>query len=1023
LLILPSAAQIVYLGSFGIRLRPNDSTAPIMADAAINHVTIPRFDLGPWNWTFNATHYMPSAKDLALAGPRMFMKLGSFFVVPEAVDNIFGGARLGNRIIPEATGAGIVDAITTAAAIAGADTREAIQTGTQLLVGVDQQSSGATSRFTMEGVRSLGNVFSYATSKWALGCILVAVILNRTYVYASTRRNLTLPWKIRLLLRSVPILLLILQCRAMLQSLQCQSSPDFGLLRWGNASKTSTLMFTQNGGFLHELSSTLLFGASDEASCLAVRMIAPEYDEQLAKASPEGEMPPAELKGSLSLLWPTFKLFCFSQFIETISCAVQGRHVAAETGMSLFEHSLAFAEAEGQIGNQLGFGAFGHTRNAWSNTNSTAEATKIAITRSMIMKKVNTTPEVLLVGLISSMNHLTSHVLAIFNMQAQLRLLNTGFWGLTFMSAIVWSIWSFSMDDLENQSLLRFPTVSIVGFIPHVLIFFGILGCAIIYGAALILSALVPPPTEYATMPDEQVAPRYRSRFFHRLWAAHQNMQANVPLSNIRITQHMDFYTALLRTGFAIMTMASEAVYLNESRGLSVKQRTWLEEERIQEIESIGAQWLGPTFKLHDPDSSFTDGLNGYVGLVAADQTMDGQKKVTSGYAREMTAKKNPKPGSGRDRPGVGINGVGAAERSGRWIMALEFFLSINRLLLTWWASLALKFLAAAGFQRQPRILLWLVRVPKTSQADTPTPVDNEPQPSEFWVVDSNGEMARPKDDRVDVEQETRKRMRSFQSTWSEGDEKQLDLNLYKWWLGGGWWGADDNSGSYAVDENTLDDDTTSVVSFSTTGDEQDWESESENDDGRTTPTQSLPQYSREGTPFLDTPLDMAGLAELLHPKTPEQRAEAQTLAVHLANDGIVTRSRYRNLLQHERAKVLTSSRHRPDNFVPSSPSGKLNSEEEAQLLEHLIISRRNFRAAASSSLANETSWDKGASGMGEGGPQCVVCQCSPRSIIVWPCRCLSLCDDCRVTLAMNNFDKCVCCRRDVASFSRIFVP
>ena len=65
-------------------------------------------------------------------------------------------------------------------------------------------------------------------------------------------------------------------------------------------------------------------------------------------------------------------------------------------------------------------------------------------------------------------------------------------------------------------------------------------------------------------------------------------MQANVPLSGIRITLHMDFYTALLRTGFAIMTMASEAVYLNESRGVSIKQRTWLEEDRLREIEAVG---------------------------------------------------------------------------------------------------------------------------------------------------------------------------------------------------------------------------------------------------------------------------------------------------------------------------------------------------------------------------------------------------------------------------------------------------
>jgi hypothetical protein len=232
---------------------------------------------------------------------------------------------------------------------------------------------------------------------------------------------------------------------------------------------------------------------------------------------------------------------------------------------------------------------------------------------------------------------------------------------------------------------------------------------------------------------------------------------------------------------------------------------------------------------------------------------------------------------------------------------------------------------------------------------------------------------------------------------------------------------VDDESGNFNPDQKDLDEDNTSVVSFSTkTEDEQEWESDVENDDGRRTPTQEYPDFSRESTPFFDTPLDSADLAQLLHPKTPGQRAEAQALAAHLASENIVTRSRYRNIVQREKAKVLTSTRQRPANFVASS--GKLTLEEEAQILEHLIISRRSFQNATSST-DQPTSWAKGASGMGEGGPQCVVCQSSPRSIIVWPCRCLSLCDDCRVTLAMNNFDKCVCCRRDVASFSRIFVP
>ena len=977
-----------------------------------------RFDIPSWatNWTsVNVTQYVPSAKDLALAGPRMFMRLGSFLAVPEAVDNIFG-VRIGQRIIPEATGAGILDAA-TAAATTGGVVREVARAGSEILVDVDPHADGIASRFSIEGARSLGSVFSYATSKWAVCCIAMAIVLNRTYIYASTRRNLTLPWKVRLSLRLVPIVLIVAQSRWLLQSIQCQTSPDFSMLRWGNASKSSELMFTQNGGLLHTISTQLLFGASDADSCIAVQMIPPYYDEEVAKASPDEKMPPPELTGSLSLLWPLFKTFSFSQLVETISCAVQGRQVAAETGMTLFEHSLAFAEADAAIGQQLGWGSFGGTRIAHTVSNSTGDGTQIAITRSMIMRRVNTTPEVLLVGFLSAMNHLTSHILAIFNLQGRMRLLNTGFWGLAFMSIIVWSISNFSIDDIPNQSLLRFPTVCIVGFIPHVLVLCGIIACSIIYGAALVLSALSPPDTRDGSSSFDY-ALQEQASLIQRLKMAHQNMQANVPLSSIRITMHMDFYTALLRTGFSVMTMASEAVYLNESRAVGVKQRTWLEDERLREIETAGAQWLGPSFRAHDPDSAFSDGLSNGVGLVAAkDQPMALLNKTSSGYAKEMTAQKVTKL-SGHDR--ALRDGVGATERSGRWIMALDFFVGINRLILSWWASLALKFLAKIGFQTRPRFLLWLVRRPKNGTSEPTTEGNSTPDSLNFWLLSNDGELTLPKDDHVDVEAEMRRRLQSDQPDWDAAEEKKLDANLYGWWLSGGWWGSDDASGTFAPKQTDVDEDTTSVISLSTAASEMDWETD-DSDDGRKTPTQRSPQLSRESTPFNDTPLDPADLAELLHPKTAEQRAEAQTLAAHLTSQNILTRSRFRNQIQRDRAKVLTSTSLRPPNFVPSQP-GKLTPEEEAQILEHLIVTRRGLQPATTAQNKS-ASWAEGASGMGEGGPQCVVCQSSPRSIIVWPCRCLSLCDDCRVTLAMNNFDKCVCCRRDVASFSRIFVP
>ena len=301
------------------------------------------------------------------------------------------------------------------------------------------------------------------------------------------------------------------------------------------------------------------------------------------------------------------------------------------------------------------------------------------------MRRVNTAPEVLLVGFLSAMNHLTSHVLAIFNLQGRLRLLNTGLWGLAFMAVLMRSILTFSIDDISNQSLLRFPTVCIIGFIPHVLVLCGIIACSTIYLAALGLVSLAIPsngPLSETSLPE---TPTSRSTFMSRLLAAHHNMQANVPLSSIRITMHMDFYTALLRAGFSVMTMASEAVYLNESRGVNVKQRTWLEDERLREIEqhieATGAQWLGPSFRAHGSDPEFSDGMAETIGLVAVkDQPIGLLQYSSSGYTREMTAKKVAKF-KGHDR--AIRDGVGATERSGRWIMALEFFLGINRLLLS----------------------------------------------------------------------------------------------------------------------------------------------------------------------------------------------------------------------------------------------------------------------------------------------------------------------------------------------------
>ena len=138
-------------------------------------------------------------------------------------------------------------------------------------------------------------------------------------------------------------------------------------------------------------------------------------------------------------------------------------------------------------------------------------------------------------------------------------------------------------------------------------------------------------------------------------------------------------------------------------------------------------------------------------------------------------------------------------------------------------------------------------------------------------MLNIDGELTLPKDDKVDVEAETRNRMKIEGKSWTDAEEENLDKKMYDWWLLGGWWGSDDSSGNYLPKGDELEDDATSVISVATTirDSENDWESDGENDDGRRTPTQRSPQFTRESSPVFDTPLNPADLAQLLYPKTP----------------------------------------------------------------------------------------------------------------------------------------------------------
>ncbi|KAL7750498.1 hypothetical protein RI367_004272 [Sorochytrium milnesiophthora] len=58
-----------------------------------------------------------------------------------------------------------------------------------------------------------------------------------------------------------------------------------------------------------------------------------------------------------------------------------------------------------------------------------------------------------------------------------------------------------------------------------------------------------------------------------------------------------------------------------------------------------------------------------------------------------------------------------------------------------------------------------------------------------------------------------------------------------------------------------------------------------------------------------------------------------------------------------------------------------------------------------------------------QGFRPCVVCHSNSRNIVLKPCCCLVICDDCREELALRRYHNCPTCRRKVESYSKIYEP
>ncbi|KAK9235476.1 hypothetical protein V1525DRAFT_409827 [Lipomyces kononenkoae] len=700
--------------------------------------------------------------------------------------------------------------------------------------------------------RRIGTFVAYLTSPFALLCMLMAIVLNRTVVFASVRRPQTLPVYARLLIRSVAIVQLTRATGPLLTALKCYSP--------------------------------------------ALAKYIPEY---FAIEPDEGKCPGPDI------LWHLYKAFCTGHFVETFSSALQGRVPSPDTGMTLFEYSLAFQEAQ------------------------SAQRPSV---------------EVLVISLIWALNYLTFLVISVLDLQ-NYRLIPSTFFGIISLSY-------FAASTYHGRAQF-FPTVWVIGFAPHLAVLYVIILCGSIY----LLASLFAGGTS--------------------------NLQSSVRTVNVSLSE--DFYSCLLKLGILVLTSAADATYMAEGPSLVVPETTWIEAlefnrragfEYINEIPvdpEDGSRGLRKrlTFSA-DAVGDYNSAFNNSFGVVAPSRPSKKRRRRHSVSLRHASPRQNSvKSASGYGNHNVRVGGnihalhgsTAASQRKagrfGRFVLLYRVRMAYKLVLWCLKMCINLTWKALSRLNRR-----WHV------------PVNMEDEN----VVDG-----------------------SIQQNVVDASNSLSDEDYYSLFLQGDQLPDEDPSGDFEPSDD--EDDFTTL--------------ENDEDDTEWASSSALAVAQAAGdTSELFPELSMLdiSLSSLLLPRTPEERQLQRVMVAHMSANEIVTRAK---MGQYE--DRLYGSENVYDDY--SDDSGSDSFDDESMLILSLINERRRHGGKTASTSGYGIA-DDNDDGITAYSPSlCVVCHAAQRNIVLWPCRCLAVCEECRVSLALRNFKGCVCCRRDVVSFSRLYVP
>ncbi|ODV58912.1 uncharacterized protein ASCRUDRAFT_77627 [Ascoidea rubescens DSM 1968] len=629
-----------------------------------------------------------------------------------------------------------------------------------------------------------------------------------------------------------------------------------------------------------------------------------------------------ELGLSPKIFWPLYLTLCFSQFIETLVSVTSSVSPFNGVGLTLFEHSFAFQEAQ------------------------------FARRPSV---------EILVLTLSSLCSQLIIHILALFNLR-KYKLIPTSILGFSFLVYIA--------KTLFTGRIIYFPSICVLSFFPQLIVSFIISISLLIYFLAILC---------HNFKLDELTFTSNNGTF---------NEFLNFDLSE-------DFNSALMRWGDLALTAAAKASYVKELPNVNFPKTTWLFNEKYNKN---GKNYLNHYSELLQ--RKLIKGISPYYNQVEYPSQLLNEQ--VSGNAELDEFDKGLKNNSSS-------------------ILKRNFDSSMK--LVSYFLNLCISLVLRR--KRLPKILLNKGNNVKDNTNEEYVKSSLLPDGSSKKIQNENkntgeipifdfdidykhilGEIEFPDYDiseDFEIGNESNESNEDdfepleYDSEYESGNElynnSNDSINSFQEipLLNSGILGRRSNLSNAAYKRQSILQNRSSVVSLSPSFSQGVLQNQLQN---------KIKQGNNEKN-ILGELIDSKEFQNILAPNSIENISFQRVLMAHLndKNKRVLTRSKFNQMDKYHMNALM-----------------ELMLEKNSNLMKNSNHDHRDNRNNFSEDYYN----------IHEDGRldvNCVVCQTDSREVILWPCKCFAVCESCRVSLGIRGFESCICCRKKVTGYSRIYVP